>query len=97
MAQEAERRQGSCDSGCSENALDGNYQLSGLVQIKTVTQINAVAWIARTIGLTPNKAGIAKLTMIDAVAIHFTRRRIAPPRRQSAMGGPNRGCSISHV
>lgn len=35
--------------------------------------------------------------MIEAVEIHFTRRRIAPLRRQSAIGGPNFGCSISHV
>lgn len=63
--------------------------------MKTLTQISAAACTARTVGLTPISAGIAKLTMIDAVAIHLTLRRIAPLRRQSAMGGPNLGCSIS--
>lgn len=76
--------------------INANYP-SGRVQINTLTQISATACTARITGFTPISAGIAKLTMIEAVEIHFTRRRIAPLRLQSAMGGPNLGCSISHL
>ena len=65
--------------------------------MNTDTQISATACTARMVGLTPIKAGIAKLTTIDAVEIHFTRRRIAPLRRQSAMGGPNFGWFTSQL
>lgn len=64
--------------------------------MNTLTQINATACTARIAGFTPINAGIAKLATIEAVEIHFTCRRIAPFRRQSAIGGPNLGCSISH-
>ena len=71
--------------------------VDGLDAMKNATASSAITCTANTITLTPNSSETANVASSDAYALRFEVLLIEPVACHERIGGPNRGCSSSHV